>query len=84
MFKLMQLNGNLFAIVKDEEDISKMPIFAHGFIEVYGSFLSYNAILVNEHMSQELEASKQTEPLKKEAIKIIETSIINEIADADY
>lgn len=82
MFKLVDLAIGLFAIVKASERDSEMPITAHGFIQVSnGSTREYVAILLQEKMSKELEASNEVESLKKEAIQLTEEAVADEFSN---
>lgn len=82
MFKLVDLAIGVFAIVKTSDGDSKMPMTAHGFIQVCDRIeKDYVAILLNGEMSKELEASNEVESLKKEAIELTEEAVADEFSD---
>lgn len=82
MFKLVDLTIGLFAIVRTSEGDSKMPMSAHGFIQVSDCMAKeYVAILLNGKMSKELEASNEVESLKREAIELTQEAVADEFSD---
>lgn len=82
MFKLMWWTVDTYAIVKASDGDSKMPITAHGFIQVSDRIAEdYVAILLNCEISKELEESNEVESLKKEAIELTEEAVADEFGD---
>lgn len=81
MFKLVELSIGLFAIVKASDEDAKMPITAHGFIQVSDRVAECIAFLLHEKMSSELEASNELESLKEQAIELTEEAVDDEFGD---
>lgn len=86
MFKLFELSVSLFAVVKADEDTSRLPITAHGFIQVSDlsailpDFKWPAASLIDLKMSEELKESGELESLKEQALELSKEAVADEFS----
>lgn len=81
MFKLVELYLGNFAVVKENVNMSDMPVVIHGLIRVDEN--SNNEFFTNfpNGVSKELLESNELDNLRREAIELTEEAIADEFGD---